>query len=72
MKEITEQETKDMIEQEKKELNQIIEQGGKITKTNIEEKDKITTEVILENPADNKSTGSRITISNNEITLQKL
>jgi len=44
----------------------------KITKTITEEEGKITTEVVLKNPADDKPTGTRVTISKDEITLQKL
>lgn len=45
---------------------------GKITKTVVEEKDKITTEVIIENPADKKPTGNRVIVSKDNITLQKI
>lgn len=56
----------------KSETEQVLEAGGKLTKTIIEEKDKTATEVTLENPADNTSTGTRVIQNKNEITLQKL
>lgn len=68
MKEITEKETKEIIDKEKDELRQIIEDGGKITKTTIEEKDKITVITKIE-PVEGKSTSSKIVQAKNKIII---
>ena len=68
MKEITEKETKEIINKEKEELRQIIEDGGKITKTTIEEKDKITVITKIE-PVEGKSTSSKMVTTKDEIII---
>ncbi len=72
MQRISVEKAERITEQSKEKTRKIIEAGGKLTKTIIEEKDKTTTEIVLENPADNISTGIKVTQNKNEITLQKL
>lgn len=68
MEVITEQEAKNLIEQSKKETKQILAEGGKVTKTNIEEKDKTITNIKIE-PVEGKSTSSTVIQTANEITI---
>lgn len=68
MEVITEQEAKNLIEQSKKETKQILAEGGKVTKTNIEEKDKTTIITKIE-PVEGKSTSSTVIQTANEITI---
>lgn len=71
MEEITKQETNKIIEQGKEELQQITNEGGKITKTIIEEKDKITTIFKVE-PVNGKATSSKMITTKNDITIKCL
>ena len=71
MEEITEQEARDLIEQEKEKINQILESGGKIIKTVIQEKDKTTTITKIE-PVEGKSTSSTVVQTKDEITIEHL
>lgn len=59
MEKITEQEAKDMLEKDKAKLQKILNEGGKITKTIIEEKDKVTTITKIE-PVNGEATSSTI------------
>lgn len=68
MEVITEQEAKNLIEQSKKQTKQILAEGGKVTKTNIEEKDKTTIITKIE-PVEGKSTSSTVIQTANEITI---
>lgn len=68
MEAITEQEANNLIEQSKKETKQILAKGGKVTKTNIEEKDKTTTITKIE-PVEGKSTSSTVIQTAKEITI---
>ena len=68
MEVITEQEAKNLIEQSKKETKQILAEGGKVTKTNIEEKDKTITNIKI-GPVEGKSTSSTVIQTANEITI---
>ena len=68
MEVITEQEAKNLIEQSKKETKQILAEGGKVTKTNIEEKDKTTIITKIE-PVEGKSTSSTVIQTAQEITI---
>ncbi len=68
MEVITEQEAKNLIEQSKKETKQILAEGGKVTKTNIEEKDKTTIITKIE-PVEGKSTSSTVIQTAKEITI---
>lgn len=64
MKEIIQEEIKELTIQNKKAL----ENGKKITKTIIEEKDKLTTITRIE-PVEGKSTSSKISLTKNEIII---
>lgn len=68
MEAITEQEANNLIEQSKKETKQILAKGGKVTKINIEEKDKTITNTKIE-PVEGKSTSSTIIQTINKITF---
>lgn len=68
MEAITEQEANNLIEQSKKETKQILAEGGKVTKTNIEEKDKTTIITKIE-PVEGKSTSSTVIQTAKEITI---
>ena len=56
---ITEQEVQNILEEDKKRMQQILKDGGKITNTIIYEKDKITTIKKVE-PVNEKPTSSMI------------
>lgn len=64
MKEITQEEIKELTMQNKKAL----ENGKKITKTIIAKKDKLTTITRIE-PVEGKSTSSKISLTKNEIII---
>lgn len=66
MKKISEEEAKELIEQNKQEVKQILEEGGKIIKTIISEKDKDTIITKIE-PVEGKPTSSKIIITKNRI-----
>lgn len=68
MKEITEQEASNLIKQGKEETKKLLERGGKVIKTTIEEKDKTTTITKIE-PAEGKSTSSTVIQTTNEIII---
>lgn len=68
MEKITEQEANNMIEKSKEEEKQIIKDGGKVIKTVIKEKDKITTLKKIE-PAEGKSTSSKIRFTTDKIVI---
>lgn len=68
MEEITEQEVKRMIEEEKEEIKKIIDEGGKVIDTIITEKDKKTITRKIE-PVNGKATSSSIIQTKNEITF---
>ena len=68
MEAITEQEAKNLIEQSKKETKQILAEDGKVTKINIEEKDKTITNTKIE-PVEGKSTSLTVIQTANEITI---
>lgn len=71
MKEITEKETIEIINKEKEDLRQMIEDGGKVTKTTIEEKDKITIITKIK-PVEGKSTSSKMVITKDGIDINCL
>lgn len=64
-------ESRDLTEEEKEKLRNVINVGGKFIKTVIEEKDKTTT-IVKAEPVDEKPTGTRIIQTGDGITLQKL
>ena len=68
MEEITEKEANDMIKENKEEIKEILESGGKVTKTIIREKDKTTVITKIE-PVEGKSTSSKIVIAKDEIII---
>ena len=68
MEEITEKEANDMIKENKEEIKEILESGGKVTKTIIREKDKTTVITKIE-PVEGKSTSSTVIQSKNEIII---
>lgn len=68
---ISENESRDLIEEEKEKIREVINAGGKFIKTVIEEKNK-TTMVSKLKPVDEKPTGTRIIQTKDSITLQKL
>ena len=68
MKEITEQEASNLIKQGKEETKKLLERGGKVIKTTIEEKDKTTIITKIE-PVEGKSTSSTVIQTAKEITI---
>lgn len=68
---ISEIESRDLIEEEKEKIREVINAGGKFIKTVIEKKDKTIMISKLE-PVDEKPTGTRIIQTRDSITLQKL
>ena len=68
MEKITEQEAKDMLEKDKAKLQKILNEGGKITKTIIEEKDKVTTITKIE-PVNGEATSSTTIQTKEEIKI---
>ena len=68
---ITQEQADEMIKQEKEKIHQIIEQGGKITKTIIEEKDKTTTIINIE-PVNGESTSSTVIQNKDGISISSL
>lgn len=68
MEEITEKEANDMIKENKQEIKEILESGGKVIKTIIREKDKTTVITKIE-PVEGKSTSSTVIQSKNEIII---
>lgn len=68
---ISENESRDLIEEEKEKIREVINAGGKFIKTVIEEKNK-TTMVSKLKPVDKKPTGTKIIQTKDSITLQKL
>lgn len=71
MEEITEKKAIEMIEQDRKEIQKIIEEGGRITKTIIEDKNKIITTIKIE-PVNGESTSSMIIQNKDNITISCL
>lgn len=71
MKEITEKEVEKIINDNKEEIDQIVNQGGKVINTTIYEKDKITHIRKIE-PAEGNSTGTKVIQTKESITIQKL
>ena len=59
VEEITQKQADEMIKQGKEEIEKIIADGGKVTKTIIYEKDKVTTMVKIE-PVNGKITRSKV------------
>ena len=59
MKEITQKETSEIVEENEDEIKKIINNGGKVITTIIYEKDKVTTIKKIE-PANGKTTSSKI------------
>ena len=68
MKKISQEEADKLIKQGKEEMKQIMENGGKVTRTTIEEKDKTTVITKIE-PVEGKSTSSKIVIAKDEIII---
>ena len=68
MRQINENESRDLIEQEKEKLREVINAGGKVIDTIIYENDKITTIRKIE-PVKEKSTCSRIITKKDEISI---
>lgn len=68
---ITENEVQEMIESDKKKIQQILNEGGKITNITIYEKEKITTIKKIE-PVNGKTTSSKIIQSRNDSTISCL
>lgn len=68
MEEITEKKAIEMIEQDRKEIQKIIEEGGRITKTIIEDKNKIITTIKIE-PVNGKTTSSTTIQNKDNITI---
>ena len=71
MKQISQEEANKIIEQGEKEMKQMIDDGGKITKTTIEEKNKKTIIIKME-PVDGKPTSSKIVTTKDGITIDYL
>lgn len=71
MEEITEKKAIEMIEQDRKEIQKIIEEGGRITKTIIEDKNKIITTIKIE-PINGKTTSSTTIQNKDNITISCL
>lgn len=71
MKQISQEEANKIIEQGEKEMKQMIDDGGKITKTTIEEKNKKTIIIKME-PVDGKATSSKIVTTKDGITIDYL
>lgn len=71
MKEISQKEADELIKQGKEEMKQIIESGGKVTRTIIEEKDKTTIITKIE-PVEGKSTSSTVVQTKDEIVIDYL
>ncbi len=71
MEEITEKKAIEMIEQDRKEIQKIIEEGGRITKTIIEDKNKIITTIKIE-PVNGKTTSSTTIQNKDNITISCL
>lgn len=68
MKEITVEKLKELTINDLNNLKVKDFKDGKITKTIIEEKDKLTTITKIE-PVEGKSTSSKISLTKNEITI---
>lgn len=68
MERISQEEADKLIKQGKEEMKQIIENGGKVTRTTIEEKDKTTVITKIE-PVEGKSTSSKMVIAKDEIII---
>lgn len=71
MEKITEKEVNELLERNRKEVQAIINAGGKVTNTTIYEKDKTTT-IVKAEPVEGESTSSTIIQTRDSITLQKL
>ncbi len=71
MEKITEEEAKKAIENDKEKMQKIIDEGGKITKTIIEDKNKITTIIKIE-PVNCEATSSTIIQNKDSITVSCL
>lgn len=71
MEEITEKKAIEMIEQDRKEIQKIIEEGGRITKTIIEDKNKIITTIKIK-PINGKTTSSTTIQNKDNITISCL
>ena len=71
VKEISQKEADELIKQGKEEMKQIIESGGKVTRTIIEEKDKTTIITKIE-PVEGKSTSSTVVQTKDEIVIDYL
>ena len=68
MQKITEQEANNLIEQSKEKIKQILDAGGKVIKTVIEEKDKTTIITKIE-PVGGKATSSEILQNKDKIII---
>ena len=68
MEEITQKEAEEIIKSSRKEIDKAIEQGKKLTKTIIIEKDKITTIEKIE-PVEKKSTSSELVQTKDRINI---
>ena len=69
MKEITQKEASEIVEENEDEIKKIINNGGKVITTIIYEKDKVTTMKKIE-PVNGKPTSSKIQITKDAIILQ--
>lgn len=68
---ITEQEVQEILEKDKKRIQQVLKDGGRITNTIIYEKDKITTIKKVE-PVNEGTTSSTIIQNKDNITISCL
>lgn len=68
MERISQEEADKLIKQGKEEMKQIIENGGKVTRTTIEEKDKTTVITKIE-PVEGKPTSSKMVIAKDETII---
>lgn len=68
---ISENESRDLIEEEKEKIREVINAGGKVINTTIYENDKITTIRKIE-PVNEESTCSKIITKKDEISISCL
>ncbi len=68
MEQITQKEADEMIEKDKEELKKILDEGGKITTTIIEEKETTTITKKIE-PVNGQATSSTTILKNDEISI---
>ena len=61
----------ELTEQDREEIRRIINEGGKVTKTIIEEKDKTTTIIEIE-PVNGESTSSTVIQNKDGISISSL